>query len=320
VLRRRTIAGLVAVSLLLGIIILIALSVSIPSVMDIYGCEETFSHYYVDPGVARRTVPPKWQVKVHENGQALVLIMVQECDKMVLDYLIDVGPVGMSHVWIELEGPEEVVTPLPETTGSLPTRYWFIMPHQLDNRLARVLFGLVGVDAQLVEKVSLGGEPGGARHGEVIEGGSRQAEYTWTETSQLYSAPEIVTGSQRFYRVYGACESEAYAKCESHFLGDAGVSLSATADSVIGKLGFGTSLSGFSSLVWVRHCHVNYGVGYFRGGYSNTALHTTWRLAPFQRGCCAACLQPHHSGTAFWGLTCSVVGCLARSSRVGLGV
>ena len=265
--RRGMIAGLLSVLLVLAIIILIAPSLSIPSVMDIYGCRETFSQYYVDPDVARRTVPPKWEVKVDENGQPLMLVMVQQCDRMVLDYLIDVGPVGMSHVWIEVEGPEEVVTPLPETTRSLPTRYWFIAPHQLDNRLARILFGLVGVDAQFVEKVSVGGEPGGARYGEVMETDSPEAKYTWTETSQLYSAPEIVTGSQRFFRVYGARESEAYARCESHFLGDAEVSLSATADSVVGKLGFGTSLSGFSNPVWVRQCHVNYRVGYFRGGY-----------------------------------------------------
>ena len=265
--RKRIIAGLLAVFLVLAIVILIAPSVSIPSVMDIYGCEEMFSHFYVDADVARQVVPPKWELKLDENGQALMLVMVQQCDKMVLDYLIDVGPVGMSHVWIEVEGPEEVVTPLPETTRSLPTRYWFIAPHQLDNRLARILFGLVGVDAQFVEKVSVGGEPGGARYGEVMETDSPEAKYTWTETSQLYSAPEIVTGSQRFFRVYGARESEAYARCESHFLGDAEVSLSATADSVVGKLGFGTSLSGFSNPVWVRQCHVNYRVGYFRGGY-----------------------------------------------------
>jgi len=182
---------------------------------------------------------------------------------MVLDYLIDVGPVGMSHVWIELEGPEEVVTPLPDTTGSLPTRYWFITPHQLDSRLARTLFGLVGIDAQFVEKVSVGGDPRGARHGEVTEMSSPEVKYTWTETSQLYPAPDIVTGSQRFYRVYGARESEAYARCESHFLGDAEVSLNASADSVIGKLGFGTSLTGFSNPVWVKHCRVDYRVDFF---------------------------------------------------------
>ncbi len=265
--RRKLIAGVVSFFLVLVILAFIAPSLSIPSVMDIYGCREMFSHYYVDADVAREIVPPRWTVKVDDQGQALLLVMVQECDKMVLDYLIDVGPVGMSHVWIELEGPQEVVTPLPETTRSLPTRYWFIMPHQLDNRLAQVLFGLVGVDAQLVEKASVGGDPGGARYGEVVETGSPETGYTWTETSQLYPTPDIVTGSQRFYRVYGARESEAYAKCESHFLGEAEVSLSATADSAVGKLGFGTSLSGFSNPVWVRQCRVNYRVGYFGGGY-----------------------------------------------------
>jgi hypothetical protein len=123
-----------------------------------------------------------------------------------------------------------------------------------------MLFGVVGVDAQLVSKVSLGGDPGGTRSGEVIETDSPEAKYSWTESSQLYAAPDIVTGSQRFYRQYGARESEAYAKCESHFLGDAQVSLSATNDSVVGKLGFGTALTGFSNPVWVRHCRVDYRV------------------------------------------------------------
>jgi len=30
-----------------------------------------------------------------------------------------------------------------------------------------------------------------------------------------------------------------------------------------GKLGFGTSLAGFSNPVWVRHCRAKYNVGYF---------------------------------------------------------
>jgi hypothetical protein len=261
--RKKLIAGLLLIILALAIVTLIARSPSIPSVMDIYGCKEVFSQYHVDPDVARQNVPSNWQVKIDGDGKALLLVMVQECDKMVLDNVIDVGPVGMCHVWIEVEGPPEVVTPLPGITRSLPTRYWFIAPHQLDNLLARVLFGLVGVDAQSVEKVSLGGDPGGTRSGEVIETDSPEAKYTWTETSQLYAAPDIVTGSQRFYRKYGVRESEANAKCESHFLGDAQVSLSATANSAVGKLGFGTSLTGFSNPVWVKHCRVDYRVDLF---------------------------------------------------------
>jgi hypothetical protein len=88
-------------------------------VMDIYDVKEMFSRYYVDPMVAQQNVPSKWKVKIHENGKALLLVMVQDCKKMVLDYL-NIGSVVMSHIWIELDGPYEVVTPLPGTTKSLP--------------------------------------------------------------------------------------------------------------------------------------------------------------------------------------------------------
>ncbi len=237
--------------------------VSFPSVMDIYDVKEMFSRYYVDPDIAQQNVPSKWKVKTHDNGKALLLVMVQKCKKMVLDYLINVGSVGMSHIWIELEGPYEVVTPLPGTVRSLPTWYWYILPHQLDDRWVRVLFGIVGVAAQSVRKVSLGGDPGDTRSGEVTEGDSPDAKYSWTETSQLYPAPDIVTGSHRFYRKYGMRESAAHAKCFTHFLGDGQVSLSATSDSAFGKLGFGTSLTGVSNPVWVKHCRVKYQVSYF---------------------------------------------------------
>jgi hypothetical protein len=237
--------------------------VSFPSVMDIYDVKEMFSRYYVAPDVAQQIVPSKWKIKIHDNGKALLLVMVQDCKKMVLDHVLNVGSVGMSHIWIELEGPYEVVTPLPGTTRSLPTWYWYILPHQLDGYLVRMLFGLAGVDSRLVKKVSLGGNPGGTRSGEVIERYSPETKYNWTETSQLYHTPDIVTGSHRFYRKYGVRESAAHAKCFTHFLGEGQVSLSATTDSVVGKLGFGTSFMGFSNPVWVKHCRVKYQVSYF---------------------------------------------------------
>ena len=236
---------------------------SFPNVMDIYDVKEMFSRYYVDPDIAQQNVPSKWKVKIHDNGKALLLVMVQECKKMILDYIMNVCSVGMSHIWIELEGPHELVAPLPGTTRSLPTCYYYILPHQLDRLSVHMLFRLVGVSSQLVKKVSVGGDPNGTRFGEVIEGNSSDAKYSWTETIQLYPAPDIVTGSRRFYRKYGVRESAAHAKCESHFLGDSQVSLSATPDSAVGKLGFGTSASGFSNPVWVKHCRVKYQVGYF---------------------------------------------------------
>ena len=237
--------------------------VAFPSVMDIYYVEEMFSRYYVDPDIARQNVPSKWKVKIHDNGKALLLVMVQECKKMVLDYLINMGSVGMSHIWIELDGPLEIVDPLPETTRSLPTWYWYILPHELDGYLIRMFFGLAGVDARLVRRISLGGDPGKIRSGEVIEGYSSEAKYNWTESIQLYPKPDVVTGSHRFYRKYGVCQSVAHAKCFTHFLGDGQVNLNATNNSMIGKLGFGTSLTGFSNPVWVKHCRVKYRVSYF---------------------------------------------------------
>jgi hypothetical protein len=71
-------------------------------------------------------------------------------------------------------------------------------------------------------------------------------------------APDIIKGSQMFYRNYGVHGSELVAKCESHLLGDSEVSLTPTPDSTIGKLGFGISLIGFSNLVLVKHYRVKW--------------------------------------------------------------
>jgi hypothetical protein len=74
--------------------------------MDIFDVKEMFSRYYVEPAVARKQVPAQWKIKIHENGQALLLVMVQDCKKMVLERLFNVGSVRMAHIWIELEGPQ----------------------------------------------------------------------------------------------------------------------------------------------------------------------------------------------------------------------
>ena len=55
--------------------------------MDIYDVKEMFSRYYVDPDIAQKSVPSKWNVKIHDNGKALLLVMVQNCKKMVLEHL-----------------------------------------------------------------------------------------------------------------------------------------------------------------------------------------------------------------------------------------
>jgi hypothetical protein len=230
--------------------------------MDIYDVKEMFSRYYVDPEIARKHVPEKWEIKTHDNGKALLLVMVQECGRMVLDHIFNVGSVGMSHIWIELDGPHEVLDPLPGTSRTLPTWYWYILPHQLEKPLAHIMFQLAGVASQKVQKVDLGGEPSEYRYGEVVEESSGSG-YTWEEKSSLYSMPDVVTGSHRFYRKYGVRESWAHAKCFTHFLGYSEVKLTVSDDSMIAGLGFDRSLSGFSNPVWVKHCRVQYKVAYF---------------------------------------------------------
>ena len=95
----------------------------------------------------------------------------------------------------------------------------------------------------------------------MIEGGSLDASYSWTERSKLFAEPDVVTG--RLYGRYGVRESEAHVRCFTQFMGESVVSLSAKPDSSVGRLGFGTSLTGFSSPVWIKHCRVKYKVGYF---------------------------------------------------------
>lgn len=236
------------------------IAISYPIVMDIYDVREMFSRYYVDPDTAVKNVPSLWKIKIHENGQALLLVMVQDCKKMVLEHFLNIGSVRMAHIWIELEGPLEIIDTLPGTSRTLPTWYWYIQPHQLDNRLACFLFKMAGVSAQFVRKISLGGDPGGRRSGEVQENTSADTDYHWVETSQLFSEPDIITGSHRFFRSDGLRQSEAHVKCFTHFLGDAQVELVAAANSTVGRLGFGVKLSGFSNPVWFQHCHVKYRV------------------------------------------------------------
>lgn len=236
--------------------------ISVPSFMDMYETFEMFSRYYVDPIIAQARIPNKWRVKIQNNGMALMYILIQKCHRMVLNKILNVGQVGMSHIWIEIDGPPEVVSPFPGTTRALPTWYWYTLPHQTDNRLAAVMFSIAGISNQPVWKISLEGEPGGTRCGKVIEKYSSEVGYSWTETSNLYAEPEIVTGSHRVFRKQGLKESEAHVKCFTHFLGDGQVTLNATRDSTIGKLGFGTSLTGITNPVLVKYCKVKYKVGF----------------------------------------------------------
>jgi hypothetical protein len=214
--------------------------------MDMVNCKELFAEFSVDPAVARQDVPSGYSIRVDKNGMGTLLLMVQDCEKGILDGLIPIKPMRMSHIWIEIEGPEEVGPPLPGTTESLPTAYYYILPHQMESSLAHVALTLSGIDSQLVKEITLGERSGDQRLGQVIEK-APSVMYRWTETSRLGTTPNVMTGRRKFYRQYGwliKLTSVGTVTCRSHFLGDGKVVLTASPDSAIGRLQFDTTFQG----------------------------------------------------------------------------
>ena len=230
-----------------------------PCTMKMVRCKEMFAEFQLEPMVARSAVPPGHEVRILPDGMALLLLMVQECHHCILGGVVRVSPMRMSHSWIELAGPEEVGAALPGTAASLPTRYYYALPHQIDNSLARLLLTLVGIDVVKVQRVSLGGEPGGVRHGMVVERASPPTKYSWEESSTIWSTPHVVTGRRWFYREYGRTlkrRSEGLVVCHSSFLGEGTVGLDVDPSSALGRIGIRGTLHGTMSPVEMEYCTV----------------------------------------------------------------
>ena len=233
------------------------------STMKMTHCKEMYAEFRVDLSVARRNVAPGYDVRIYPDGKALLLILIQECQNCVLNGIIPIRPLRMSHIWIEVAGPSEVGPALPGTLSSLETQYYYALPHQVDKAIARSALSLAGIDVQKVARISLGGNPGGYRQGEVIEQQEPCRAYYWKETSILWSSPKVVTGRRRFYRQYGQHvkrRSEGLVVCSSRFLGDGVVRLEANPGSAIANLGFGLTLEGITNPVEINYCNVRINV------------------------------------------------------------
>jgi hypothetical protein len=231
--------------------------------MTMSHCREVLAEFPVDPEVARKTVPAPYSPRVYPANNANLLLLIQECEGCVLDKVLSIRPMRMAHVWIELVGPEEIGPPLTGTTASLPTTYWYAMPHQMESRLAALSFRAVGIDIQPVARVCAGGPPGIRREGEVVERNASPAGYKWEEATLLWHAPQILTGRRWFYREYGTLiprRSVGLVVCQAAFLGAGEITLRATPNSVIGELGFGTKLRGSTKAVEIT-CNVRIQVG-----------------------------------------------------------
>jgi len=222
------------------------------SKMTMTRCRELFAEFPIDLATARKAVPVHYDVRVYPNGQALLLLMVQECERCTLDHLIVVRPMRMAHFWIELNGPEEVGAAVPGTTASLPTSYYYALPHQLESPLGAFVFRAVGIDIQRVTRIRIGGDPGVERQGEILENQITGSGCKLEDRTPLWKSPQVLTGRRWFFREYGRFtrrRSVGRVVCRSSFLGEGEVTLTATLDSAVTRLGFGTTLHGVCKAV-----------------------------------------------------------------------
>ena len=224
--------------------------------MEMRSCRELFVEFHVDPVAAQANVPASHRVKVLENGLAVLLLMVQDCDQGKLDHVLRVTPLRFSHLWIEVTGPEEAGAVLPGTLRSLPTAYYYATPHQTDSILGHVALTLVGIAIERVDEIALGGAPGDARTGQVTESRA-SVGYRWTDTSRPLAVPQYVTGRRKFAREFGNYwkrRTTGTVECRSNFLGESDVLLQADPDSAVGRLHLGSTLRGAGHVVEMTDC------------------------------------------------------------------
>jgi hypothetical protein len=222
-------------------------SATIPSKMKMVGCKELFVEFFVNPVITQHNVPSKYEVRIYPNGKANILIMIQDWDQCILDGFLPIRRVKMSHIWIELNGPNEIGSSLPGTEYSLPTSYYYALPHQIDNKLAFLAFRLVGIDVQLVKRIEVSGKPGDYNFLRVVERENPTIGYSWVAGGTLWSEPKIVTGRRWFYRNYGRSikrKSAGLVICRSSFLGESEIQMIVDDGSIIGGLGLGSELLG----------------------------------------------------------------------------
>lgn len=233
--------------------------------MKMIEAKESFVEFFVDPDIAQQGVPSKYKVRRYPNKKAVLLIMIQEWDKCILDGFLPISSLKMSHIWIELEGPDEIGPKLEGTEASLPTSYYYALPHQIDNKLAVLAFRFVGIDVQLVKRIEVTGKPGEINSVQVVEKENPTIGYSWKAGGTLWNTPKILTGRRWFYRDYGRKmkrKSVGLVVCRSKFFGDSEITISSDKKSIIGRLGFGNELLG--ALKYVKtdcNCEIRVGKG-----------------------------------------------------------
>lgn len=149
-------------------------------------CHETFAAFPVSFAVARDLVPAEYEVVQFAPGTVILWLPLQDCSSLEVNGE-DIGRTPLSHAWIPVVGPQEVVT-VPGYGPAYRDYFYSIAEHTTKN-LARQLAKQIGYEGHVIESLTLGTlipttSGYGVRAGGVVEkafGNDRSYGYRWVD-------------------------------------------------------------------------------------------------------------------------------------------
>ena len=148
-------------------------------------CNEDVLELHLDPEPFDEVLGSQFSMAL-EEGKARVLIIVQDCSQYWIDGE-DLGPTQHAHVWVSIDGPQDVVTVV-GAQHTLPTATWFSLSAGSNNPRDREARMASGTGPAPIDEVSLD-RAASQRGGEVAL--SEDRGYSW-ETSPVARPAGVV--------------------------------------------------------------------------------------------------------------------------------
>ena len=140
-----------------------------------YQVNEIIAFFPVDLDVARRWVPPAFNLAVDAQGKATGALVFMNCPNYFflrtpnsppLQGGENLAPIGVVHMWFILQGPAQVL-PVPGAQATAPTLYTYDVATLLTNPQAVSVFRNAGRNAILISDLTFTDE-GKTQMGEII--------------------------------------------------------------------------------------------------------------------------------------------------------
>ncbi|MGE5530742.1 MAG: hypothetical protein ACM3VW_01325 [Bacteroidota bacterium] len=142
-------------------------------------CNEDAIRVRLAPHPFQRMVAPGVSLAL-EEGQALLLILAQDCSEYWIDGQ-NLGPTQEMHVWLSIEGAKDT-RPVVGAEVTRVTMTWFRLFHGSTNPRARTARTVAGNVETAIEGVSLD-VPGPKRGGRVLL--TKNLTYSWRAVSAV---------------------------------------------------------------------------------------------------------------------------------------